>query len=121
MVAGFSFPIRYLLRVIKSDKPKILDINSKNFEKTLKDNDLTILNFTAHWCGPCMLMSDILNEFAETQNKVSVGKINIDTNRELTAKFNVRGVPQFLLIRNGKEIKRHIGPMTLKQLENFHK
>jgi len=121
LIAGFSFPIRYILKKAKSDKPKILDINSQNFEKVIKNNDLTILNFTAHWCGPCMLMSNILNKFAQSQNNVLIGKINIDTNRKLTTKFNVRGVPQFLLIKHGQEIKRHIGPMTLKQLEDFHK
>jgi len=68
-----------------------------------------------------MLMSNILNKFAQSQNNVLIGKINIDTNRKLTTKFNVRGVPQFLLIKHGQEIKRHIGPMTLKQLEDFHK
>jgi len=120
LIAGLSFPFRYIFKKIKSKKTEIIEIDSKNITEKLKTNDLIILNFTAQWCGPCMLMNGILDKFVDSQNKVSIGKINIDTNRGLTEKFNVRGVPQFLLIKNGQKIKRHVGPMTLKQLEEFY-
>ncbi|WP_081475367.1 thioredoxin family protein [Croceivirga radicis] len=51
---------------------------------------------------------------------MSVGKVNNDTNRKLTAKYNVKAVSQFLLIKNGQEMKRHIGRMTLNQLQDFY-
>lgn len=65
-------------------------------------------------------MSDILENFALSKNRVVIGKINIDTNSGLTKKYNIRGVPQFLLIKNGIEIKRHVGPMTGIELEKFY-
>lgn len=64
-------------------------------------------------------MSDILEKFVLSEGSVTIGKINIDTNAMLTKKYNVRGVPQFLLLKNGNEIKRHVGPMTGEELEKF--
>jgi|GEM_PF-6691938 len=66
-------------------------------------------------------MTDILNEYSKLKNSISIGKINIDMNSSLTKKYNVRGVPQFLLLKNGIEIKRNVGPMTCKELETFAK
>ncbi len=121
LVASFSWPLRYALKKISPNKrQEIINISSNNINKIVSANDTLILNFTAHWCGPCLLMSDILENFALSKNRVVIGKINIDTISGLTKKYNIRGVPQFLLIKNGIEIKRHVGPMTGIELEKFY-
>jgi len=66
-------------------------------------------------------MSDILEKFALSEVRVVVGKINIDANGSLTKKYSIRGVPQFLLLKNGNEIKRHVEPMTGKEPKKFCK
>lgn len=78
-----------------------------------------MLNFTAHWCGPCILMGNTLDELAKDHKEVQIGKINVDTNSKITKEFNIKGVPQFVFLINGKEVRRHAGPMTKKELQQF--
>ena len=77
-----------------------------------------VLYFTADWCNPCKKVKPIVEEM----NKDSVTKfqmIDVDSEMELTKKFEIRSVPTFILIKNGKEIKRTTGAQTREQLEAF--
>jgi thioredoxin 1 len=77
-----------------------------------------VLYFTADWCNPCKKVKPIVEEM----NKDSVTKfqmIDVDSEMELTKKFEIRSVPTFILIKNGTEIKRTTGAQTREQLEAF--
>ena len=77
-----------------------------------------VLYFTADWCNPCKKVKPIVEEI----NKDSVTKfqmIDVDSEMELTKKFEIRSVPTFILIKNGTEIKRTTGAQTREQLEEF--
>jgi thioredoxin 1 len=77
-----------------------------------------VLYFTADWCNPCQKVRPIVEEM----NKDSVTKfqmIDVDSEMELTKKFEIRSVPTFILIKNGTEIKRTTGAQTREQLEAF--
>jgi thioredoxin 1 len=77
-----------------------------------------VLYFTADWCNPCKKVKPIVEEI----NKDSVTKfqmIDVDSEMELTKKFEIRSVPTFILIKDGKEIKRTTGAQTREQLEEF--
>jgi thioredoxin 1 len=77
-----------------------------------------VLYFTADWCNPCQKVKPIVEEI----NKDSVTKfqmIDVDSEMELTKKFEIRSVPTFILIKNGTEIKRTTGAQTREQLEAF--
>jgi thioredoxin 1 len=77
-----------------------------------------VLYFTADWCNPCKKVKPIVEEM----NKDSITKfqiIDVDSEMELTKKFEIRSVPTFILIKNGKEIKRTNGAQTREQLEAF--
>jgi thioredoxin 1 len=79
---------------------------------------LHVLYFTADWCNPCKKVKPIVEEI----NKDSVTKfqmIDVDSEMELTKKFEIRSVPTFILIKNGTEIKRTTGAQTREQLEDF--
>ena len=79
---------------------------------------LHVLYFTADWCNPCQKVKPIVEEM----NKDSVTKfqmIDVDSEMELTKKFEIRSVPTFILIKNGTEIKRTTGAQTREQLEAF--
>jgi len=77
-----------------------------------------VLYFTADWCNPCKKVKPIIEEM----NKDSITKfqiIDVDSEMELTKKFEIRSVPTFILIKNGIEIKRTTGAQTREQLEAF--
>lgn len=121
--AALSFPFRSILKLTngKSQEPNIINIDHRNFELEINEHKILMLDFWAEWCGPCIMMNPILEEFAEANKNITIGKINADLNRGLMKDFQIRGIPQFVLFRNGKEVKRHAGPLTRADLTNFAK
>ena len=89
----------------------ITELNKENFEKEVLQSEKPVLiDFWAIWCGPCRMMSPIVDEIAETMGeKVKVCKVNIDENQELAEKYGVMTIPTFLVIKNGSEVGRTIG------------
>ncbi|HSY24691.1 MAG TPA: thioredoxin [Polyangiaceae bacterium] len=89
----------------------VLEINDLNFEtEVLKSSVPFLLDFSATWCGPCKVLSPIVDKLAdELQGKVRVGKVDIDDSPAVTAKFGIRGVPTVLVFKAGQESGRHVG------------
>jgi thioredoxin 1 len=89
----------------------VLEINDLNFEtEVLKSSVPFLLDFSATWCGPCKVLSPIVDKLAdEFQGKVRVGKLDIDDSPGVTAKFGIRGVPTVLVFKAGKESGRQVG------------
>ena len=78
----------------------VVNLNEKNFEEEVLKSDKTILiDFWASWCGPCKMMSPVVDEIAEEMNgTVKVCKINIDEEQNLAVKYNVMSIPTFVVI-----------------------
>lgn len=73
---------------------------------------LELIDFYADWCGPCKIMSPIFEELAkEYEGKVELKKVDVESNGEMAAKYNVMSIPTFVLLKDGKEIDRKIGAM----------
>jgi thioredoxin 1 len=89
----------------------VLEINDLNFEtEVLKSKEPFLLDFSATWCGPCKVLSPIVDKLAdEYQGKVKVGKLDIDDSPGVTTKFGIRGVPTVLVFKGGAESGRHVG------------
>ncbi len=89
----------------------VLEINDLNFEtEVLKATVPFLLDFSATWCGPCKVLSPIVDKVAdEYQGKVKVGKLDIDDSPGVAAKFGIRGVPTVLVFKAGQEAARHVG------------
>ena len=93
-------------------------IDNTNFESLVINNSgITLLDFWAPWCGPCRMLTPIIEELAENfKDKVTVGKVNVDDNRELALKYNISAIPTILIFKNGKLEKQIIGLRDLDSL-----
>ena len=96
----------------------IININENNFEKEVVKSSLPCLvDFWAEWCGPCKNLAPILDEISnELKEKVKIGKINIDDNQELAAKFSIRSIPTMILFKDGNSIDTKVGLPPKKEL-----
>mgnify|MGYP006421986789 CR=1 FL=1 len=121
VVAAFTFPTRFIYKKlirINSDS-EIIHLTEKNIDSMLEKEKLILIDFWAEWCGPCLFMNSTIEKFAAESNNVKVAKVNADSNRKLVNRFQIKGLPQFILMRNGKEIKRYAGSMTISDLNKF--
>ncbi len=86
-------------------------ITKENFEQVVLKSDKPVLvDFWATWCGPCKMLSPIIEEVRkETEGKAVVGKINVDEQQELAMQFGVMSIPTLLVFKNGEIVKKQIG------------
>mgnify|MGYP000241748274 CR=1 FL=1 len=87
------------------------------FSEIINKDKPVLVDFFANWCGPCKMMSPILKEVKDALgDAVSIIKINVDTNQQLANRYQVKGVPTFILFKNGKQIWRQSGVLQKTEL-----
>ena len=97
---------------------KIVTLSDATFDEHVKGSDIPVLvDFWAEWCGPCKMISPVLEEIAEEQaGKIQIGKLNIDDNLDVTRRFDVMSIPTLILFKNGEPEVRLIGAKPKGQL-----
>lgn len=101
----------------------VITLNKNNFEsEVLNSNKTVLIDFWASWCGPCRMMSPVIDQIAEEMgDNIKVGKINIDEERDLAIQYEVMSIPAFIVFKGGKEIGRSIGVQDKEEIKSMLK
>ena len=88
----------------------IIKLTKDNFEQeVLKSEKPVLVDFYADWCGPCQMLSPIVDEVAEERDDIKVGKINVDEQMELAMRFQVSSIPMLVVFKDGKAVAKSVG------------
>ena len=94
-----------------------MKVDIKKIKDAIQSEELVFVEFWGSWCPPCQMMKSTLKEFEkEYQDKIKILKVNTDLNPSVSEEYIVRGLPTFILFKNGKEIKREVGAKSKEQL-----
>jgi thioredoxin 1 len=96
-------------------------VSDNSFEKdVLKSDETVIVDFWAEWCGPCKMMSPLVDELAnEMDGKIKVLKMNIDENPNTPMQYGVRGIPTLMVFKGGEVVETKVGGMSKGQLQEW--
>ena len=87
----------------------VIKISKENFESVKASEKPVLVDFYAEWCGPCRMVSPIVDEIAEEHPEYVIGKVNVDSESELAREFSVVSIPTLVILKNGKLVKRIVG------------
>lgn len=103
-----------------------LEITDASFEDVLKSDKPLVIDFWAEWCGPCRMVGPIVDELSsEYGDRVTIGKVDVDNNDEITSKYGIRNIPTILFIKNGEVVDKQVGAAQkaalVEKIENLLK
>lgn len=95
----------------------VFHITRENFQEEVMHSDKPVLlDFWASWCGPCRMVSPIIDEIAGEHDEIKVGKINVDEQKELAAAFQIMSIPTLMVVKDGKVVNQAMGVRPKAQI-----
>ncbi|MEX0719674.1 MAG: thioredoxin [Balneolaceae bacterium] len=97
---------------------KAVEFNDSNFEdEVLKSDTPVLVDFWAEWCGPCRMVGPVVEELAgDYEGKVKVGKVDVDSNPEISVKYGIRSIPALLIFKDGEVVDQIVGAVPKSHL-----
>jgi len=101
--------------------PNIIHVTDASFETDVLNSNVPVLvDYWAEWCGPCRMIAPILEELSgDYSGKLTIAKLNIDENREITSKYGIRGIPTLMIFKDGDVAGTKVGALSKSQLSAF--
>lgn len=94
-----------------------ITLTKDNFDQEVLKSDRPVLvDFWASWCGPCMALAPTIDEIAEEQNGIKVGKVNVDDEGELARQFRVMSIPTLMVFKDGELVRREVGGRSKEEI-----
>lgn len=100
-----------------ANNDKAVEISSKEFEETINENETVIVDFYAEWCFPCIMLAPVIEELASKLKKIKFVRMNVDENKQISARFNITSIPCLVVFKKGKEVGRITGALPQEVLE----
>lgn len=97
----------------------ITNLKNNNFEEFLNSNGKALIDFYADWCGPCKMLSPIIESLSKQMKNISFAKINVDENTTLAQKYNITSIPTILLFKNTKLVDRFSGYQSEENIKKI--
>ncbi len=94
----------------------VLSVNKTNFDTVKNSSKPVLLDFYADWCGPCRMVSPLVDEVAEENPQYLVGKVNVDQEPELAQAFGVASIPTLVVMKDGRPVQQSVGAMPKSQI-----
>jgi thioredoxin 1 len=114
--------LRELIEKKQKEKPAItnspVEVNDENFNEVINNGGLVVVDCWAAWCGPCRIISPVIEELAKDYaGKIVFGKLNVDENRKVPTEHQIMSIPTILVFKEGKLVDRIVGAMPKRILE----
>ena len=97
----------------------ITELTKLNFDEEISTDKPVLIDFWAAWCGPCKMLSPIVDQVAEENSDIKVCKVNIDEEGELAIKFGIMSIPTLVVLKNGEETNRSVGVISKGDILNL--